>query len=395
MRIGLIAGEASGDNLGAGLIRAIRARLPSATFEGVAGPRMIAEGCRALYPAERLAIMGVVEILGHYRELHAMRADLLRHFSADPPAVLIGIDAPEFNLGLEARLKAAGVRTVHYVSPQVWAWRRGRLRTISRSVDLMLTLFPFEAAFYEEHGVPVRFVGHPLADAIPMESDRGAARSALGLPAAAPLIALLPGSRVSEVRRLADLFLRTARWCLERHPALRFIAPMAGAETRRLFETALERVPVPGLTLCEGQSHQAMTAADAILLASGTATLEAMLLKRPMVVAYRMGRVSYWLARRLLYVDRYAIPNLLAGDRLVPEFIQDDASPEAMGTRLLEYLERPSLADAAHARFAELHRELRRGADDRAAEAVLELIGNAGAAGMASSSPRMPAVEGA
>jgi lipid-A-disaccharide synthase len=392
LRIGLIAGEASGDNLGAGLIRAIRARVPDVSFEGVAGPRMVAEGCRALYPAERLAIMGVAEVLTHYRGLRAMRADLVRHFTADPPAVLIGIDAPEFNLGLEAQVKAAGVRTVHYVSPQVWAWRRGRLRTISRSVDLMLTLFPFEAAFYEEHGVPVRFVGHPLADAIPMESDRAAARAALGLPADAPLIALLPGSRVNEVKRLADDFLRTARWCLERRPDLHFVAPMAGAVTRRLFEAALEREPVPTLTLCDGRSHEAMMAADAILLASGTATLEAMLLKRPMVVAYRMARMSYWLAQRLLYVDRYAIPNLLAGDRLVPEFIQDDVRPEAMGARLLDYLERPELADAANARFAELHAELRQGADARAAEAVLQLIGSAGAA--AGLSPRMATADG-
>jgi lipid-A-disaccharide synthase len=394
LRIGLIAGEASGDNLGAGLIRAIRARVPDASFEGVAGPRMIAEGCRALYPAERLAIMGVAEVLTHYRGLRAMRGDLVRHFTEDPPAVLIGIDAPEFNLGLEARVKASGVRTVHYVSPQVWAWRRGRLRTISRSVDLMLTLFPFEAAFYEEHGVPVRFVGHPLADAIPMESDRGAARAALGLPVDAPLIALLPGSRVNEVKRLAEVFLRTARWCLERRPDLHFVAPMAGPETRRLFEEALEREPVPTLRLCDGRSHEVMTAADAILLASGTATLEAMLLKRPMVVAYRMARLSYWLARRLLYVDRYAIPNLLAGDRLVPEFIQDDVRPEAMGARLLEYIEQPALADAANARFAQLHAELRQGADERAAEAVLQLIGSPGAAGVAGLSPRMAAPEG-
>jgi lipid-A-disaccharide synthase len=392
LRIGLIAGEASGDNLGAGLIRAIRARVPEARFEGVAGPRMIAEGCRALYPAEKLAIMGVAEVLAHYRELRAMRADLVRHFTADPPAVLIGIDAPEFNLGLEARVKAAGVRTVHYVSPQVWAWRRGRLRTISRSVDLMLTLFPFEAAFYEEHGVPVRFVGHPLADAIPMENDRAAARAELGLPPDVPVIALLPGSRVNEVKRLADDFLRTARWCLERRPDLHFVAPMSGPVTRRLFEAALEREPVPTLTLCDGRSHEAMTAANAILLASGTATLEAMLLKRPMVVAYRMARMSYWLARRLLYVDRYAIPNLLAGDRLVPEFIQDDVQPEAMGARLLDYIERPAGADAAHARFAELHAELRQGADARAAEAVLQLIGRPGAS--TGHSPRMATAEG-
>lgn len=375
MRIGLVAGEASGDLLGAGLMRAIRARVPQARFEGVAGPLMAAEGCRVLYPSERLAVMGLVEVLGRYRELHAMRADLVRHFRSDPPAVFVGIDAPEFNLGLEARLKAAGVRTAHYVSPQVWAWRRGRLRTISRSVDLMLTLFPFEAAFYEEHGVPVRFVGHPLADRIPGESDRAAARAALGLPAAGPLVALLPGSRESEVRRLGGVFVRTARWCLERRPGLRFAVPLVNPATRGLFEAALALEPGLPLTVFDGRSLEVMAASDAVLLASGTATLEAMLLKRPMVVAYRMAPLTHWLARRLLYVDRYSIPNLLAGERVVPEFIQDAARPEALGAALLGYLDDPGRAAAAHDRFAALHQALRQGADERAAQAVLALAG--------------------
>ncbi len=375
MRIGLVAGETSGDMLGAGLIQAIRARIPDAVFEGVAGPRMVAAGCRLLYPAERLAVMGLVEVLGRYRELHAMRADLVRHFRSDPPDVFVGIDAPEFNLGLEARLKAAGIRTAHYVSPQVWAWRRNRLRTISRSVDLMLTLFPFEAAFYEEHGVPVRFVGHPLADAIASEIDPVAARAALALPASGPLIALLPGSRESEVRRLAGIFVRTARWCLERRADLRFAVPLVNPATRHLFEAALAREPGLPLTVFEGRSLEVMAAADAVLLASGTATLEAMLLKRPMVVAYRMAAMTHWLAKRLVYIDRYSIPNLLAGEHIVPEFIQNAASPEALGAALLAYLDDPTRAAAVHDRFSELHEALRRDANERAAEAVLGLVG--------------------
>lgn len=373
MRIGLVAGETSGDMLGAGLIQAIRARIPDAVFEGVAGPRMVAAGCRLLYPAERLAVMGLVEVLGRYRELHAMRADLVRHFRSDPPDVFVGIDAPEFNLGLEARLKTAGIRTAHYVSPQVWAWRRNRLRTISRSVDLILTLFPFEAAFYEEHGVPVRFVGHPLADAIASEIDPAAARAALGLPAAGPLIALLPGSRESEVKRLGEIFVRTARWCLERRADLRFAVPLVNPATRSLFEAALASAPDLPLTVIEGRSLEVMAAADAVLLASGTATLEAMLLKRPMVVAYRMAPMTHWLAKRLVYIDRYSIPNLLAGERIVPEFIQNAARPDALGAALLAYLDDPARALAVHDRFAELHEALRQDANERAAEAVLGL----------------------
>lgn len=373
MRIGLVAGETSGDMLGAGLIQAIRARVPDAVFEGVAGPRMVAAGCRLLYPAERLAVMGLVEVLGRYRELYAMRADLVRHFHSDPPDVFIGIDAPEFNLGLEARLKAAGIRTAHYVSPQVWAWRRRRLRTIARSVDLMLALFPFEATFYEEHGVPVRFVGHPLADAIASEIDRDAARKALSLPVDGELIALMPGSRQSEVRRLGGLFLRTARWCLEHRPDLRFAVPLVDAGTRDLFETALAREPGLPLTVFDGRSLEVMAAADAVLLASGTATLEAMLLKRPMVVAYRMAAMTHWLAKRLVYIDRFSIPNLLAGERIVPEFIQNAARPDALGAALLAYLDQPARATAVHDRFAALHESLRRDANERAADAVLEL----------------------
>lgn len=380
LRIGLVAGEASGDLLGEGLIRAIRARRPDAVFEGIGGPRMIAAGCHALYPMERLSVMGLVEVLGRYRELHAMRADLVRHFSATPPDVFIGIDAPDFNLGLEQRLKARGIRTAHYVSPTIWAWRRKRLRKIARSTDLMLTLFPFEPPFYEAAGIPVHYVGHPLADAIPPETDARAARIALGMPAAGELLALLPGSRQSEVRSLAPAFIGAARWCLERRPGLRFAVPLVNAGVRALFEQALASDPDLPVTLFDGRSREVIAAADAVLLASGTATLETMLLQRPMVVAYRVSPLTYWLARRLLYVDTYAMPNLLAGSRVAPEFIQNAATPAALGAALLNYLDHPDEARRVRERYAHLHDQLRQGADERAAEAIIALAAGAGTA---------------
>ncbi len=373
LRVGLVAGETSGDFLGEGLIAAIRERVPEARFEGIAGPRMVAAGCESLYPMERLSVMGLVEVLGRYRELHRMRERLAGHFIANPPDVFVGIDAPDFNLGLEARLKARGIPAAHYVSPTVWAWRRNRLRKIGDSVNLMLTLFPFEAALYEERGIPVRYVGHPFADAIPPGVDAGVARAGLGLPAGGELVALLPGSRESEVRSLAPAFIGAARWCLERRPGLRFAAPMVNARVRALFETALAADPGLPVTLFDGRAREVMAAADAVLLASGTASLEAMLLERPMVVAYRVSPLTYWIGRRLLYVDNYAMPNLLAGEQVAPEFIQDAATPEALGSALLRYLEDPAAASRVRERFAHLHEALRQGANARAAEAVIAL----------------------
>lgn len=373
LRIGVVAGEASGDFLAGGLLDAIRERAPDVRFEGVAGPRMAARGCKVLYPMDRLAIMGLVEVLGRYRELSAMRAGLARHFIAEPPAVFVGVDAPDFNLGLETRLRAAGIATVHYVSPTVWAWRRGRLKTISRAVDMMLTLFPFEASFYEARDIPVQFVGHPLADEIAMQTDTAAARAALDLPSDGEVIALLPGSRVTEVSSLADTFIATARWCAERRAGVRFVCPLVDRATREVFERALARQSAPPVTLVDGRSREVMAAADVVLLASGTAALEAMMLKRPMVAAYRLNPVSHWLIRRLSYVEHFTLPNLLAGGPLVPEFIQDHATPEALGAALLGYLERPGEARRLRERFTELHNVLRRGANERAAEAVLEV----------------------
>ncbi len=379
LRIGIVAGEVSGDLIGEGLIDAIRKRVPGAEFEGIAGPRMAARGCKALYPMERLSVMGLVEVLGRYRELRAARARIAEHFIADPPDVFVGIDAPDFNLGLETRLRAAGVPTVHYVSPTVWAWRRGRLSTIARAVDLMLTLFPFEEDFYREHHVAVRYVGHHLADAIPEHSDARAARAALGLPEEGELVALLPGSRESELGRLADLFVEAAHWCAERRPGLRFAAPFASAATRARFEAALARRPGLKCHLFDGRSREVMAAADAVLLASGTAALEAMLLKRPMVVAYRLAPLSYWLIQRMMYIDRYSLPNLLAGETLVPELVQDAATPPALGAAVLDLLASPDRVRQLQARFTALHRTLRRDANERAAEAVLELVAARGA----------------
>jgi lipid-A-disaccharide synthase len=377
MHIAIVAGELSGDLLGAGLMAVLQARYPQLRFTGVGGPAMLAQGFQTWVPMERLAVMGLVEVLRHLPDLLALRRQLYRQFIADPPLAFIGIDAPDFNLGLERRLHAHGIPTVHYVSPSVWAWRPWRVRKIARAVDLMLTLFPFEAAFYRDHGVPVRAVGHPLADAIPLRSDSLAARRALGLPGPdqAPVAALLPGSRWGEVSRLGPLLLDTAVWLNARRPDLRFVLPAA---TPRLHEALAamqaERAPALPLTLAQGQSRMAMAAADVVLLASGTATLEAMLLKRPMVVAYRVAPVTAWLARRLVRVSHFALPNLLAGRELVPEFIQDAATVENLGPAVLRWLDQPLARERLAAEFDALHRELRRDASRQAAEAIMELL---------------------
>lgn len=379
-RIGIVAGEASGDFLGADLMAAIKRRIPDVRFEGIAGPRMVAAGCRALYPSDKLAVMGLVEVLAHLPEILAIRRRLLQHFLRDPPDVVIGIDAPDFNLPLETKLRAAGVRTVHYVSPTVWAWRQRRVHGIAKAVDLMLTVFPFEADFYRGHGVPVRFVGHPLADAIPLESDRQAARRRLGIEAQAKVVALLPGSRRGEVQRLAGVFLGAALRCRRVHPELVFVAPMAGADVRGLFEQALaQEAPELPVTLVDGQSQQALAAADVALLASGTVALEALLLRRPMVVAYRLAPLTHWLLTRLrmLKIARYSLPNLLAGREVVPELVQDEANADNLATALLGLLEDPRRSDQLQGLFGEIHRSLRCDASAQAAVAVLELIGKA------------------
>ena len=376
LRIGIVAGEASGDLLGAGLIQAIRAHKPDVVFEGIAGPRMIEQGCKALFPSEKLAVMGIVEVVGHYLQLRNIRSQLMRRFLDDPPDIFIGIDAPDFNIELESRLKASGIRTVHYVSPSVWAWRQYRLPKIRRAVDLMLTLFPFEEVYYLKHDIPVRFVGHPLADMIALESNKEEARARLGLPADETVVALLPGSRATELKQLAGLFIRTALWCHGQRSGLHFMAPFVNDKTRNIFKQAHSRL-APGLqiTLVDGRSREVMAAADVVLLASGTATLEALLLKRPMVVAYRMTPLSYRIARALLKITSYSLPNLLAGKALVPEFIQDKATVENLGQAILGYLDEPSRVAELTGEFNRIHHTLRQQANESAAQAVLALCG--------------------
>ena len=373
LRVALAAGESSGDLLGAGLIGALAALRPGSTFEGIGGPLMEAAGCTIHWPAERLAAFGLVDVLAHLPDGLRIRAALARRLIDDPPDVFVGIDAPAFNLGLENRLHRAGIRTAHYVSPTVWAWRRHRLRALRRGVDLLLTLFPFEADFCNAHGMPATFVGHPLAEAIPERVDAGAARAALGVAAGGPVVALLPGSRGGEIRHLAAPFLAAAAWLAARRPGVRFLLPVASPRLRIPLEQAAAAHPGLPLTLLDGRAREAMAAADAVLLASGTATLEALLLKRPMVVGYRVAPLTYLATRPFVRVAHFALPNLLCGARVVPEFIQGELTPAALGAELNALLDDPARAAAQVGRFAEVHERLRQGASERAAAAVAGL----------------------
>jgi lipid-A-disaccharide synthase len=380
LRVALVAGEASGDQIGAALIAALRRIAPQAQFFGVGGPRMQASGFAAWAASEELAVMGLTEVVRHLPRLLRLRRALRRRLLAARPDVFIGIDAPEFNLGLAAQLKARGIRTVQYVSPQVWAWRRGRVRGIGRACDLVLCLLPFETDFYRDHGVRAQFVGHPLADQIPLEVDREAARRALGLEGAGALVALMPGSRLGEVSRLGADFAGAAQWLRERHPEVRFIAPMASASVQRLFAAACRAAaPTTPIQLLAGQAHAALAAADVALVASGTATLEALLSKRPMVVAYRLGNFTAFLLRRLglVKVRYFSQPNLLAGRALVPEFFQNAVTAAALGAALERELGEPARAAQLAQEFRRIHEQLRRGGAQRAAEAILELAAEA------------------
>lgn len=377
MRIVLVAGEASGDQLGAGLIGALRRLCPQARFAGVAGPAMRAAGCEAWFAADELAVMGLAEVLRHLPRLAGLRRTLLRRLLAEPPDVYVGIDAPDFNLRIEPVLRRAGVRTVHYVSPSVWAWRRGRVRLLRAACDRVLCLLPFEAPFLEAAGVPATFVGHPLADLIPMENDRDAARRALGL-GAGPVVGLLPGSRLGEVTRLGAPFLEAAAILAHDWPDMQFMAPMAGAEVRAAFEAELARHPgAPPLRLVNGRAREVMAASDGLLLASGTATLEAALVGRPMVVAYRFAPLTYWLARTLRLVDvkYFSLPNLLADAALVPELLQSEVTGPRLAAELAAILRSPQRQATLAARFAELHRALRQDASATAARVTLEVAG--------------------
>ncbi|WP_407681375.1 lipid-A-disaccharide synthase [Pseudomonas bohemica] len=370
LRIALVAGEASGDILGSGLMRAIKARRPDAQFIGVGGPLMEAEGMTSYFPMERLSVMGLVEVLGRLKELVARRKLLIQTLIDEKPDVFIGIDAPDFTLNIELKLRQAGIKTVHYVSPSVWAWRQKRVLKIREGCDLMLTLLPFEARFYEEKGVPVRFVGHPLADTIALETDRQTARAELGL-GDGPVVALMPGSRGGEVGRLGALFFDTAERLLAQRPNLRFVLPCASPQRRAQIEQLLQGRDLP-LTLLDGRSQVALAACDAVLIASGTATLEALLYKRPMVVAYRLAPLTYWILKRMVKSPYVSLPNLLAQRLLVPELLQDAATADALAQTLLPLIDNGAEQTVG---FDEIHRTLRRDASNQAADAVLSLIG--------------------
>lgn len=376
LRIGLVAGEASGDLLGAALITALRDSVPHAEFVGVAGPRMRAAGCTALADSAELAVMGFVEPLRHLPRLMRLRARLYRSFAGAGLDAFIGIDSPAFNLGLARKLRARGLPTVQYVSPQVWAWRPGRVKKIAASVDRVLCLLPFETEFYRQHAVHAEFVGHPLADQVPLEIDHSAARARLDLPPDVPVVAVLPGSRMAEVERLGEDFARAAVQLEALLPAPpQFVAPMANPMVRGVFEQQVRRAGAR-IRLLEGDSGTALAAADAALVASGTATLETLLYGVPMVVAYRVAPLTAFLARELGLVKvRYiSQPNLLAGEALVPELLQEAVTPESLAGALRDALLDMPRRQMLRGRFADIHRQLRQGGAVRAARAVLELV---------------------
>jgi lipid-A-disaccharide synthase len=376
VKIGVLAGEASGDLLGARVLEALRARHPDLVIEGIGGPLMESQGLRSMFPMERLSVMGFVEPLKRLPELLRIRRKVFDYFSTNPPDIFLGIDAPDFNLRLERKLRARGVITAHLVSPSIWAWRQGRIHRIARAVDLMLCLFPFETALYKDYGLPARFVGHPLADEIALGQDMGAARHALGLAPATRLLALLPGSRAEEVRRLAPLFLQTARLLGQANPGLGFVIPAANAARTAELQALLTDFPDLDVTLVSGRSREVMSACNAVLLASGTATLEAALLERPMVVAYRMGTLTWLLVKRLVKTPYAALPNILAGRALVPELLQGAATPAAMAAALQPLLTDGAAASDQRLGFDRIHGELRQGFGESAAAALIALVEN-------------------
>lgn len=375
MNLGILAGEASGDLLGAGLIQALRETHSSLTVTGIGGPAMIQTGCHTLYDIEHLSVMGLIEPLFRLPKLFKIRRDLLQYFMQNRPDVFIGIDSPDFNLGLELHLRQAGIPVIHYVSPSVWAWRKNRIHKIAKAVDLILTLFPFEADFYRQHCIPVQFVGHPLADLIPLQSDKSAARQALGIEGEATTIALLPGSRRNEIKYLAELFITTASLCQQQRPHIKFITSAVNALRDQEFRKFCQaRAPHLAISFFTGRTHEVMAAADIVLVASGTATLETMLFKRPMVIVYRMAPTTYQIARYLVKIPFIGLPNLLANDALVPEFIQDSARPGTLCAALFDYLDHPEKIHFLENKFLTIHQQLRLNANQEAARAILKII---------------------
>jgi lipid-A-disaccharide synthase len=372
MRIAIVAGEASGDLLGAALIAAVKERWPDAEFHGICGPKMIGEGARTLFPMEKLAVRGYVEVLKHVREILAIRRDLARELLHNPPDLFIGIDAPDFNLRLEAKLKARGIPTIHYVSPSLWAWRPERVHSIARAVDRILVMFPFEEPIYRKANVPVSYVGHPLADAMPIQPKRLEARTQLRLGGGGVPIALLPGSRMSELELHADLFIDTAAELHKRRPELRFFVPLATRETRDYFETRLyvkEARELP-IQILFGHASLALHAAEAAIVASGTATLEAALAQCPMVITYKLTRATYWLMKRKALLPYVGLPNVLAGEFVVPELLQDDATPANLAQALGNWLDHKGARKQLQERFARMHAELACGHSQRIVDAL-------------------------
>ena len=380
VRSAIVAGEASGDLLASHLIEALRARLPNAQFFGIGGPKMVARGFDSWFPLESLAVRGYIEVLKHYREISGIRSELKRRLLANPPDVFIGVDAPDFNLALEKSLKRRGIATVHYVGPSIWAWRGKRIHKIGAAVSRILALFPFEPALYEKQGIPVTYVGHPLADMLPVDDGRNEARQLLGLADQQAVFALLPGSRQSELQYMAETFIETARAIHKRLPDALFLVPLATRETRLLFETALYRCDARELPIrmLFGHAHDAMKASDAVLVASGTATLEAALLKRPMAIAYKMASFSYRLMRRMGYLPYVGLPNILAGKFVVPEFIQDDATPENMAQALLNFYSDKRTCALIADEFLDIHLQLKQNTAEKAARAVIDSLPQSG-----------------
>lgn len=381
LTIGMVAGEASGDLLGAHLIAALRTHLPDARFVGIGGPKMQAQGLDSLFPMERLAVRGYAEVLRHYPGLVWMRRKLRLALLEARPQLFIGVDAPDFNLGLEAGLKRAGVPVVHYVSPSIWAWRGGRIAAIARSVDQVLTLFPFEEAIYRKAGVAATYVGHPLADLIPEQDQTASTRAQLKISPERKVFALLPGSRQSELRYMADTFIATAKLLAQKIEQPLFLVPLVSRETREIFEAALYRANAPELplTILFGHARDALAAADVALVASGTATLEAALLKKPMVITYKMAAGSWLLMRRMGYLPYIGLPNILAGEFVVPELLQHDATPENLAQALHNALTDSVVRARLPQRFSAIHRELKRNTAEQAAKAVLPLLARAAA----------------
>lgn len=375
--IALVAGEASGDLLGASLVSALKNKYPDAEFIGIAGPQMIKAGCQTLYPMESLSVMGLVEVLKHLPKLLSIRKQLFKTLLDKKPDVFIGIDAPDFNLGLEKKLKAQGIKTIHYVSPSVWAWRQWRVKKMTKSIDLMLTLFPFEVDFYQKNNIQAKFVGHPLADIIPLHNDQSQARQALSLNAEKRIVALLPGSRMSELEYLSELFIRTADQCYAQAPDLEFIAPFANDKTMQYFQSTIDRIkPQVKIKLIAGQSWAVMQACDVVLLASGTAALEALLLKRPMVVSYKMVPLTFWILKtfKILKVSLYSLPNLLAGKRIVEEFIQKDAKVDNLAPAILRLVNNAEVTEHLIETYHQIHLSLKKDASNEAAKAIAAMI---------------------